>query len=150
MIRGLTMSKNKNLPIMSRLGVIFLTWRRYLQKDLLPYGITLKQMYVLKQLDVKEYLYPAEIADILFCDRPTATVILKNMKRYGWIVQERDPENAKRFRIAITPAGRNKLCSISVSKPKDVFDPLECFTPDELSQLEALLKKLSKHINQLK
>lgn len=141
------MSEKKNLPVMSRLGVIFLTWRRYLQKDLLPYGITLKQMYVLRQLDIKAYLHPAEIADILFCDRPTATVIIKNMKRYGWIEQERDPENAKRFRITITPAGRDKLCSIAGSKPKTAFDPLECFTPDELSQFEALLKKLSKHMD---
>jgi DNA-binding MarR family transcriptional regulator len=144
------MSENKNLPVMSRLGVIFLTWRRYLQKDLLPYGITLKQIYLLRQLAVKEYLYPAEIADILFCDRPTATVVIKNMKRYGWIAQERDYENAKRFRITITPAGRDKLRSISSSKPGDVFDPLSCFTPDELNQFETLLKKLSKHINTLK
>ena len=53
------------LSIMAKIGVIFLTWRRHLQKDLVPHKITLKQQYILKQLTRKSFLYPSEIAEML-------------------------------------------------------------------------------------
>lgn len=130
--------------IMSKIGYIFLTHRRFLQRELIPYKITLKQSFVLKQLDGKEYLNPSQIAGMLFCDRPTATVILKNLEREGWVKREKDTENGKQFRIAITPEGREKLDSIRGLIGDGLFDPTGCLTAQENEQLDSLLNKVGR------
>jgi len=135
--------------IMSRMGMIFLTWRRYNQKLIKPFNITLKQLYVLKQLDRKRFLYPAQISEMLFADRPTTTTILKNLEKREWIRKERDPENGKRLRIFLTEQGKEKLFSIprNISDENQMdFNPYSCFTKEEMKDFEQLLKKLSDHM----
>lgn len=137
---------NEKLPIMAKVGTIFLTWRRYLQRELNPYKITLKQLYVLRQLSRKEFLYPSQIADMLFCDRPTASVVIKNLERDNWIRREKDAENAKQVKLYLTPEGLEKLISIKFSEEGKGFNPLECFTVEEQEQFNLLLNKLGKHM----
>lgn len=140
----------RKLQLMSKLGIIYLTWTRMLQKDLVPHKITLKQQYVLGQLARKDFLYPSQIADMLFCDRPTATVIIKNMEREQWVRREKDMENAKQVRIYITEEGRQKLATLKgISGPEDMdrYDPLKCLTDEERQQLDALMSKVLSHIN---
>jgi DNA-binding MarR family transcriptional regulator len=131
--------------LMSRLGVAFLTWRRYLQKSLNPLGVTLKQQYVLRQLARSEPLYPSDIARMLFCDRPTATVVLDNLAKQGWIERSKDPANRKFTLITLTPAGRQKLDALAALQPEP-FDPLACFSEEEIRQLSDLLAKLNRHL----
>ncbi len=134
---------------MAKVGVIFLTWRRYLQRGVNPYGVTLKQLYVLRHLDRKEFLYPSRIADMLFCDRPTATVVIRNMEREHWVRREKDSENAKQTRVILTPEGRQKLSSVSSHREDGGFDPLECLTEAERAQLDQLLNKLGRHMEKI-
>ena len=138
---------------MGAIGVAFLTWRRHHQKEVFPYGITLKQLYVLRQLERKGALYPSEIAEILFCDRPTATVVIKNMEKQGWVKRQTDPGDSRRIRVTLETAGRAKMVEI-FRKQTDVqsesFDPLSCFTDEEKEQLDRLLTKLNQHLKQLR
>lgn len=134
--------------IMARLGMAFLTWRRYLQRSLAPHGITLKQHYVLRQLDQKEYLYPSDIAEMLFCDRPTATVVIDNLTKQGWVRRDRESENRKFVRVSLTPQGRRKLAELAAVHWGD-FDPLAAFSDEELQQFDQLLRKLKQHIDQI-
>ena len=143
------MKSTSKLSAMSSIGVIFLTWRRCLQKRLLPYGISLKQLYVLRRLQKYEVLSPSRIAELLFCDRPTATYILNTMKRYGWIESGKDPQNRKMRRIRLTDAGREKLLSLSGFSLEPAFDPMACFTEPEHRQFEDLLSKLYDHIKSM-
>lgn len=152
MVRILTMNIPSRINpslFMARLGVAFLTWRRYLQKGLSPHGITLKQQYVLRQLAKIDYLYPSDIAVMLFSDRPTTSVILDNLEKQGWIRREKDSENRKFLRIAITPAGTAKLQELAALQPVP-FDPLACFSEEEIRQFETLLAKLNKHLDPIK
>jgi DNA-binding MarR family transcriptional regulator len=144
------MNEKKKLPIMSRLGVIFLTYRRYMEKTAKNNKLTLNQYYILKQLVKKEYLNPSEIADMLFCDRPTATVIIDNLKKYGYITKERDSENGKYIQVKITELGlaQVKEAAASFAKLAD-FDPLSCFTEDEKNTFEDLLIKLHNNIKKI-
>ena len=135
-----------------RLGIAFLTWRRYLASHLVPYGITLKQSFVLSRLAEQAYLLPSRIADLLFCDRPTATVIVRNMERQGWVRRERDTEDRRQTRVILTEAGRQKLAEIQekVWAPlESAIDPLGCFDQDEIEVLDGLLGRLVKHLRQL-
>ena len=140
------MSTANELPAMSKLGVIFLTWRRCLQKRLLPYGVMLKQLYVLRQLKKKEAMSPSQIAELLFCDRPTATSILHTMARNGWIESRQDPLNRKQHLVSLAAAGREKLASLSGFTLEPAFDPMGCFTEPEREQFEELLHKLHSHM----
>ncbi len=137
---------------MARIGTIFLTWRRYQQRDILKHKITLKQLYVLRQLARKDFLYPSQIADMLFCDRPTATVVIGNLAREGWVTRQKDSENAKQVKVSLTDKGREKLQTVdedAASKVSSAFDPLSCFTEDERKQLDMLLTKLGEHLTKI-
>jgi DNA-binding MarR family transcriptional regulator len=139
--------------VIRRLGIAFLTWRRYLAGKLVPHNITLKQTFVLGRLVDQEYLLPSRIASMLFCDRPTATVIVKNMERQGWVRRERDTEDRRQMRVILTEAGKHKLSDIQehVWTPVlSAFDPLGCFDQDEVEMLDGLLDRLVKHLRQLK
>lgn len=141
-----------NPAIMAKIGTIFLTWRRYQQRDVLPLKITLKQLYLLRKLADKEFLLPSEIAALLYCDRPTATVVIRNMAREGWVSRQKDPDNARQIKVLITEKGREKLQTVDRSEPHDSsseFDPLGCFSDEEKNQLDALLNKLRTHMRKI-
>lgn len=134
---------------MKSLTIAALTWKRYLQKGLLPHGVTLKQGYVLQQLEKKGMLYPSQIADMLFCDRPTATVVIKNMEKQGWVERQLDPDDSRRIQVTMGKTGKNKLKQIVqvLSESKgNVMDPLACFTNKEKKQLNELLTRLNQHL----
>ncbi len=137
--------------LMGRLGNCFLVWRRWLARGYGRHGVSLKQFHLLRQLERAEYLYPADIADLLFCDRPTATVVIGNLEKAGWVERARDRENGKRVRISLTDHGREKLEEVRADpeRPENRFDPVACFSAEEKAQLDALLTKLAKHLEAL-
>jgi DNA-binding MarR family transcriptional regulator len=135
--------------VMQRLGTAFLAWRRYRQRRVAPYGLTLKQSYVLGQLEKKAFLYPSQIAEMLFCDRPTATVVIKNMERQGLVERQRDAQDRRQTRIMITGQGKDKLAELGRSRPALSFDPLSCFSAEEIGELERLLARLNRHLEKI-
>ncbi len=145
------MSLRNKWPIMHAIGVAFLTLKHFRQRDVLPYEITLKQFYVLRQLKRKGVLNPSEIADMLYCDRPTATVVIKNMEKQGWVKRELDPDDSRRIRVTLKPAGQTKMKEIArklIDSKKESFDPLSCFTSREKEQFTKLLAKLNLHLKE--
>ena len=102
---------------------------------------------------LREFLYPSDIADMVFSDRPTATVVIKNMEKQGWVTRELDPKDSRRIKVTLAPAGREKLKEIAqqqIHSKEEPFDPLSCFTREEEEQLKKLLIKLNQHLGQLK
>ena len=134
----------------ARFSIVHLTWRRHLQQGLLPHGVTLKQVYLLRQLARHEYLYPSQIADLLFCDRPTATVIIRNMEKQGWVSRTQSEPDRRQVRIVLTEAGRAKLAALEQSSWREVeatVDPLRSLGETELAELDRLLGKMNEHLN---
>jgi len=137
------------MHLMNKLGRIYLTWTRKLKQQLVPHGITLKQQFLLKQLQNKPFLYPYQIADMLYCDRPTASVIIRNMIKNRWIEKVIDDENRKQYKIILTDVGREKWISLegaSGKKDMDRFDPLKCLTEEERQQLDKIISKVLKNL----
>lgn len=134
--------------MMSKIGYIFLSWRRHLQKRIQPAGCTLKQHHVLRKLSRDGFLTPSQIADELFCDRPTASVIIANLYKYGWIKKEADPDNRRTYRISITGAGMAKLEETSHSLLTDQ-NPLKDLSNKEQEQLYTLLQKVQNNFEQI-
>ena len=114
---------------------------------MLPFNITLKQAYVLRQLSRAEYIHPSDLAEMLFCDRPTAAVVIRNMEKQKWVERETDPEDRRRFRIRISRQGRAKLKSLEGAKGPG-FNPLGCLTKAEAQQLDDLLGRVLAHMRE--
>ncbi len=74
---------------------------------------------------------------MLFCDRPTASVIIRNMIKLGWVRRDKDPDNAKHVQVKLTPKGKSKIRVIQGEKPEknSKVKPLESFTNEEIKTL---------------
>jgi DNA-binding MarR family transcriptional regulator len=142
----------RNRALMASLGNCFLTWRRYLKRQIARYEITLKQSHVLDRLQHQEYLLPSEIADILYCHRPTATLVVSNLEKQGWVERRPDPEDGRQTRVVITEKGRTKSAEIRqhVWQPlASSFHPLACFGSEEVDELESLIDRLYAHLERI-
>lgn len=146
------MSKKKE-PIMRSLGVASIVWKRYAQKNIHPFGVTINQYEVLRQLKQKGTLNPSDIAEMLFCDRSTATVVIRNMEKKGWVVRQIDTEDHRRFQVTLSLTGLEKYQEIPWDKAtfrETRFQPTACFNKEEKVQLVSLLAKLNLHLDTIK
>lgn len=128
---------------------LFLEWRRYNQKRLVTYDITIQQMALLNQLKRNEFLSPNEIADYLHCDRPTASVIIKNLEKKDWIYRRKDEKNAKYHKILITEIGKEVLQRVNSSVPQLTISPFDVLSSDESDQLFYLLSKCENRMKEI-
>ena len=147
MVRLLIVS-GRLLELVSR---VHLRWKRRVARDLAPYGVTQKQVFVLRKLVEAGSLAPSEVAELVFADRPTTTSMLATMERAGWITRRRDPENGKRVIVEITAAGRKKLASVPARlwrTGKTTVDPEAGLSAAERAEAIRLLEKLNAWLGQ--
>ncbi len=134
---------------MDLVGRLHLTWRRRIARDLAPFGIAPKQIYVLRKL-TEASLTPSEIAELLFADRPTVSSMLATLERARWVARRRDKDDGKRVIVEITAAGRSKLAAVPESlwrSGKTRFDPEAELSRAERSELVRLLEKLDASLH---
>lgn len=126
-----------------------LAWKRRVARNLVPYGVSPKHAYVLRQLQAQDGLSPSRIAELVYADRPTATSLVDTLERNGWVTRARNPDNRREVQVRITPAGRKKLASVPEElwrSGKTRFDPEAGLTPAERTELIRLLEKLQAWI----
>jgi DNA-binding MarR family transcriptional regulator len=133
--------------IMALMGMNHLTWKRHLEAPLLKEGWTLKQVYLLRKLRESGPLQPSAIADMLYCDRPTASVIIANLEKRGLVSRERSKEDGRRRLISLTASGEKELDRLVLLDPgRPAFDPTACLDDAEKTELERLLQKVREHM----
>ncbi|EKQ54456.1 MULTISPECIES: MarR family transcriptional regulator [unclassified Clostridium] len=132
-----------------KIAWLFLEWRRFNQKRLVIYDITLQQRALLNELNKNEFLAPNEIADYLHCDRPTASFIIKNLEKKGWIYRKKDEKNAKYHKIIISENGKEVLQRVNSSVPPIKISPFDVLTSEESNQLFYLLKKCEDRMKEI-
>jgi DNA-binding MarR family transcriptional regulator len=105
---------------------------------------------VLKQLSRRDFLRPSDIADALFCDRPTASVVIHNLAASGWVSIGVDPLNVRQRQVRISEAGRATLRAAenALAAVRKSFDPLSSLGRDEKQGLLSSLTKLEKYLGQ--
>ncbi len=137
--------------VMELVSRAHLGWKRRIARDLRPFGIGPKQIYVLRKLVEAGRLAPSEVADMVYADRPTATSMLDTMERAGWTTRRPDPANRKQVIVEITGRGREKLGSVPERlwrTGKTAFDPEACLTRSERDALVRMLEKLNASIEE--
>ncbi|OAA84831.1 MarR family winged helix-turn-helix transcriptional regulator [Clostridium ljungdahlii] len=132
-----------------KIAWLFLEWRRFNKKRLVIYDITIQQMALLNELYKNESLSPNEIADYLHCDRPTASVIIKNLEKKDWIYRKKDEKNAKYHKIIILENGKEVLQKVNSSVQPLTISPFDVLTSEESDQLFYLLKKCEDRMKEI-
>ncbi len=127
-----------------KMGAIFLARRRLHAESIRPYGITLKQLFLLQGAKDKGSITPSQAAELLYCDRPTATVVINNCVRRGLL--ERSPTPGDRRSVTLTPApgGLELLALIAADRPLSTcqLDPLDVLDTEELRVFESTLSRI--------
>lgn len=72
-----------NGHILELISEIHLDWKRQVARDLAPYGIGPKQIFLLRKLKETGGLAPSVIATLLHADRPSVTSMLGTLERAG-------------------------------------------------------------------
>jgi DNA-binding MarR family transcriptional regulator len=135
--------------LLAQISEVHLDWKRFIARNLGPYGITPKQVFLLRKLRESGPLLPSDIAGLLHADRPTVAVMLNTLTRRGWIRRRRDPGNARQILVALSSAGQRKLASVPEAlwrSGRMPDDPESCFTEAERRQIESLLARLHDRV----
>jgi DNA-binding MarR family transcriptional regulator len=135
--------------VMELVSRAHLQWKRRVARDLLPFGVNPKQIYLLRKLAEAGSLAPSRIAELLFADRPSVTSMLRTLERAGWVTRRRDPADGKRVIVEISARGRAKLASVPERlwrSGKTRFDPEAGLSAAERARLARLLEKLNAWI----
>ena len=124
------------------ISFIHLTHKRYLERQILKYDLSIKQFYLLKKLKNKT-LPPSTIAKILFADRPTTTVILNNLEKKGLIEIEQNLSDKRGKIISLSSKGTKKIKETKLEK----INLTACLSHEENVILKELLTKISINLN---
>ncbi len=123
-----------------------LTWKRHMARQCLPHGISLKQYHLLNLLKAGP-LSPLLAARELFCDKPTASVILGNLVRQGLAERRANARDRRGAELLITEKGLAKLETIAEAGGLNRGRaPRECLSAAEAATLRELLRKIYNHL----
>ena len=70
-------------------------------------GLETKELFMLEKLG--EHPNPAALARALLTPKPTITFMVKRMETAGFLRRDTEPEDLRRFRLTLTPAGKKAL-----------------------------------------
>ena len=128
------------------LSWIFLEWRRYQQRRLQPFGITIQQYSLMREISKSGSMCANQAADFLHCDAPTLSVIISNLRKKGLIDRIMDENDRRKCRIIITETGIAELKRIRKEIAPLNSRPFDCLTTEQQSQLSDMLAAGRVHL----
>ena len=131
------------------LSWIFLEWRRYQQRRLQPFGITIQQYSLMREIAKSGSMCANQAADFLHCDAPTLSVIISNLRKKGLIDRVMDENDRRKCRIVITEAGINKLDRIRREITPVKSRPFDCLSSEKLELLTEMLAAGKAHLKEI-
>jgi MarR family transcriptional regulator, temperature-dependent positive regulator of motility len=110
------------------------------EAEIAALGLESKELFLLAEVD--EHPYPAELAVTLSMPKPTVTVYLKRLEAAGFVRREIDPEDLRRHRLLLTPAGR-QATKEGLALLSDAFSKrLQRLTLTQQKELKSLLEEI--------
>lgn len=139
------MSELHILALISKINQLI---RRFLEAGLESKDLTFNQYNLLQLIVMRSQIRPSEAAEALGCNRPTATVIVNNLEKKGWVHRQTDPENRRQVLVRLTEAGREKAETTRqwVISVKGSFDPLVGLSEEEIAQLRDFLERIGQTV----
>jgi len=84
------------------------------------------------------------LAGHLLLPKSTASVLVKDLERRGYLRRERDPGDERRLRITLTPDGERTMAADTVLEPAALSAALEVLTPADRARLLRLLARVAE------
>ncbi len=104
-------------------------------------GLEVKELFLLHELD--DHPSPAELAQALMTPKPTITFLVKRMEAAGYVKRELQPNDLRRFKLTLTPAGR-KAMEKARAVLEETFDQrLQKLTAPQRAELRRLLERMT-------
>jgi DNA-binding MarR family transcriptional regulator len=85
-----------------------------------------------------------ELARHLALPKSSASVVVKDLARRGFLTRARDPEDERRLRIGITDMGRKRVREDTVLEPARLAAAFERLSPAQREQLLSTLAALAE------
>ena len=121
-------------------------YSRNLQNAIAPYGILIGQYHFLRVLWEKDEITQRELAATVGMKESTTFTALAGMEKQGLLTRKRDSDDRRKMTVKLTDKGRGlkpKLIPIA----KAVNDrPLTGLTPEQVSDLKAMLEILRNNL----
>ncbi len=109
--------------------------------------VTIDQWVMLQALDKRDGQGQHELARAVFKDAPTVTRIIDLLCRKGLTRRRPDPEDRRRFRIFLTPAGRKKIGEVLPVVKRARRQAWEGLADEQIDQLVNTLNTVFRNLD---
>ncbi len=126
-------------------------WRYFIDKDLEPDNITMKQWLMLIVISAGFKSPPSiqEVADAMSTTHQNVKQVAASMERRGFMVLERDPGNKRIIRLKITDRCNELFQRRNAEDEKTIASMFENLTDDEMKALFSIIAKMESRADQL-
>jgi DNA-binding MarR family transcriptional regulator len=103
-------------------------------------GLEMKEAFLLRELD--GHPNPADLARALITPKPTITFMVKRMEAAGYVQRDLDPGDLRRFRLTLTPSGREVMEASRKLLDRAFEARLDRLTATQRAELQRFLSTL--------
>ncbi len=107
-------------------------------------GIHMRLVMALSYLRDHDGAPQQELAEALCMDANNVVLLLNELEDLGHVARRRDPDDRRRHRVELTPAGRSALINAERAQETIEDDVLQALDADERATLWRLLKRALK------
>lgn len=135
---------DKSMKTILRIERIRLKFHNRLVNYLNEFDLTFNQFKVLEVLYHRGDLNIGSITKLTMSTPGNITVVVRNLKRDGWITTISDPEDKRASILTITKKGIEVIEKVFPNHAKNLKKSLEVLSDEELDTLYELLNKIYK------
>lgn len=110
------------------------------------HNLTFIQFKVLEVLYHRGDLSIGAITKLTMSTPGNITVVVKNLKRDGWITSLPNPEDKRASILSISQKGKDKMKALFPQHAKNIHNYMDILSEEELDTLYSLLRKVYKSI----
>lgn len=136
---------DKSMQTWMQLARSFNTIRQKEQQYITSFGITFGQFQVLEVLYHRGDMPISSITKLIDSTPGNMTVVVKNLKKEGYICVVKDEHDKRVSNLSITEKGGEVIKSLFSEHAQNLGGYFDIFSDEELETLFNLLKRLKKH-----
>lgn len=121
-------------------------FRRAFVPMIARHGVAIGHFPFLRIIAERGGLTLRELADAVHLRGPTTVQAVKEMERRGLVRRERDPRDARKVRLHLTPAGKRAWASVIPAVAAINDRALRGLSSRETGQLKRLLRRVRKEL----
>lgn len=110
------------------------------------FGITMNQFEVLEVLYHRGDLTVGAITKLIMSTPGNVTVVIKNLKRDGYVTSLPDPSDKRASILSLTEKGKELIEKVFPTHAKNFEEYFEALSDEETNTLFTLLRKLHKSV----